>query len=798
MGLLFTTSDIRGTDGTNGINGADGSGWTGGSYDENTGIVSFTSDDGLEFDTEDIRGAEGAAGADGKGWTGGSYSEDTGVVSFTSDDGLESDTGDLRGTEGAAGADGQGWTGGSYSEDTGIVSFTSTDGLEFDTGDLRGADGTNGSDGANGLGFTGGSYNEADGTVTFTSDDGLGFTTGDLRGADGSDSDFNGDDFVSKTVTDDQSIASTFIVGEKIDGGIQNNVGLELSPTKGTLHIRPHDDGKTAIEVLHHGGSNSSRFKVMGDGEVKIGTQLINDETINISLKPEGTAEFTGKITSASTEADDGETTLVTKDYLEQYVSDNSGGGSGDVEEAPNTGFDYVRSEETWKSGLTKLTHQSREINIYVSPDGDSDNNTGLTADSPVKIGIGYQRAAHLYADGGTKVIVNLAPGTYIGRISMPNTLNTIVFRGPAVDTENMPGTDEFKLASKEESDDILEAFYPAIIQSGENLFQSYGSVNVEFENIYFRQTIETNQFTAIRNVYSGSSLQFKNCAIHNYGQGFVHNSYIGEAIVGSTIITDNCIFTYVGTQSSGRLVFKTYQTDVIVKGCYMSQCGIVFQGEGCNFDWSNSEIDFPASNNNYVSIHESTFRFTNIIDRCAGGGVLSFSRCNGRIVNYQATDRNRDKVVDISQSNVKIENCEMTTTGHRIVEARNANVYIKNCDFTSNREVVRLLGSTSCELVEGTYTSRDFIQAEKSTSNVHCQAMTFVTNNSSTGFVFKAPSSVNSVMFQGCDLGDAPLASITGASKVIVNSGCTYTEAGCSPAFGTTGNGDCLITEQD
>ena len=47
-------------------------------------------------------GANGADGADGKGWTGGSYSSGTGKVTFTSDDGLGFETGDLRGDPGPA------------------------------------------------------------------------------------------------------------------------------------------------------------------------------------------------------------------------------------------------------------------------------------------------------------------------------------------------------------------------------------------------------------------------------------------------------------------------------------------------------------------------------------------------------------------------------------------------------------------------------------------------------------------------------------------------------------------------
>lgn len=102
-------------------------------------------------------GAAGADGTDGLGFTGGSYNASTGVVTFTSDDGLGFTTSDLRGadgqdgtngTNGTDGTDGLGFTGGSYNSGTGIVTFTSDDGLGFSTSDLRGADGTNGTDGS--------------------------------------------------------------------------------------------------------------------------------------------------------------------------------------------------------------------------------------------------------------------------------------------------------------------------------------------------------------------------------------------------------------------------------------------------------------------------------------------------------------------------------------------------------------------------------------------------------------------------------------------------------------------------
>ena len=56
-------------------------------------------------------------GEDGKGWTGGSYDPETGTVTFTSDDGLEFTTGDLRGTDGIDGLDGNMWHVGSGDPD---------------------------------------------------------------------------------------------------------------------------------------------------------------------------------------------------------------------------------------------------------------------------------------------------------------------------------------------------------------------------------------------------------------------------------------------------------------------------------------------------------------------------------------------------------------------------------------------------------------------------------------------------------------------------------------------------------
>ena len=62
----MSTAAGAGADGEDGADGSDGKGFTGGSYDTSTGIVTFTSNDGLGFATGDLRGATGATGQQGE------------------------------------------------------------------------------------------------------------------------------------------------------------------------------------------------------------------------------------------------------------------------------------------------------------------------------------------------------------------------------------------------------------------------------------------------------------------------------------------------------------------------------------------------------------------------------------------------------------------------------------------------------------------------------------------------------------------------------------------------------------
>ena len=179
-----------------GEKGDKGDGYTGGTYDASTGVVTFNSNDGLGFSTGDLRGADGADGTgvhilgsydteaellagSPTGNPGDAYLVQGDLYVWDEDNSQWLNVGRIQGPDGPAGADGDGWTGGTYDASTGIVTFTSDDGLGFSTTDLRGGEG------AKGAGFTGGTYDDSTGVVTFTSDDGLGFDTGDLRGSAG-------------------------------------------------------------------------------------------------------------------------------------------------------------------------------------------------------------------------------------------------------------------------------------------------------------------------------------------------------------------------------------------------------------------------------------------------------------------------------------------------------------------------------------------------------------------------------------------------------------------------------------
>lgn len=144
------------------LNGIDGAGFTGGSYDSGTGIVTFTSDDGLGFATGDLRGADGYTPVKDTDYFDGA--DGTNIDTVTSNKTGSTTTVTVTGT----------FSGSPHTFD-----------IEDGYTPIKDIDYFDGAKGDTGLGFTGGSYEQSTGVITFTSDDGLGFTTSDLRGIDG-------------------------------------------------------------------------------------------------------------------------------------------------------------------------------------------------------------------------------------------------------------------------------------------------------------------------------------------------------------------------------------------------------------------------------------------------------------------------------------------------------------------------------------------------------------------------------------------------------------------------------------
>ena len=170
----FRTTDLIGKQGPRGISGTDGTGFTGGSYNANTGVVTFTSSDSLGFSTNDLRGSDGnsvtikgtkatigdlptapnntvgdlwivtAQSGDGYVWTASNAWENIGPIQ-----GPEGPAG-TPGTQGAPGPAGNGiqdivdaTTGRGF-----VISFTDG-GTPYETQDLRGPTGLTGPDGLN-------------------------------------------------------------------------------------------------------------------------------------------------------------------------------------------------------------------------------------------------------------------------------------------------------------------------------------------------------------------------------------------------------------------------------------------------------------------------------------------------------------------------------------------------------------------------------------------------------------------------------------------------------------------------
>jgi hypothetical protein len=188
------TPGPQGPAGADGIDGTDGDGFTGGAYDAGTGQVQFTSDDGLGFVTDDLRGATGPEGPAGPTGSAGADGADgatgpegpagpTGPAGADGADGLDGATGPEgpEGPTGPAGADGADGLDGATGPEgpagpTGPAGADGATGPEGPQG-IQGEPGTNGTNGLNGA-------DGADGADGATGPEGPAGPTGPA-GADG-------------------------------------------------------------------------------------------------------------------------------------------------------------------------------------------------------------------------------------------------------------------------------------------------------------------------------------------------------------------------------------------------------------------------------------------------------------------------------------------------------------------------------------------------------------------------------------------------------------------------------------
>ena len=126
-----------------------------------------------------------------------------------------------------------------------------------------------------------------------------------LAGASGDESfwEEDGNALTPKTTGADLKVEGTIttkgnlVVGQPIFSGPMSNVGVEASAEKGALHIRAQNNlGISALEIIS-AGSQLSHYKVLGSGDLKIGSNVNQSSSTGVELNPDGSATFaTGDI----------------------------------------------------------------------------------------------------------------------------------------------------------------------------------------------------------------------------------------------------------------------------------------------------------------------------------------------------------------------------------------------------------------------------------------------------------------------------------------------------------------------
>ena len=94
------------------------------------------------------------------------------------------------------------------------------------------------------------------------------------------------------TTTNGAQFGGNLVVGQPIFSGPMTNVGVEAHADKGAIHIRAQNNlGISALEIIS-AGSQLSHYKVLGSGDLKIGSNVNQTSTTGIELNPDGSASF--------------------------------------------------------------------------------------------------------------------------------------------------------------------------------------------------------------------------------------------------------------------------------------------------------------------------------------------------------------------------------------------------------------------------------------------------------------------------------------------------------------------------
>ena len=88
--------------------------------------------------------------------------------------------------------------------------------------------------------------------------------------------------------------------GQKIFGGDSSNVGVEMHAEKGAIHLRAKNNLDIAAVEVISAGSQLSHLKILGSGDIKIGTNVNQENNTNIELNPDGSAFFRGAVEAES------------------------------------------------------------------------------------------------------------------------------------------------------------------------------------------------------------------------------------------------------------------------------------------------------------------------------------------------------------------------------------------------------------------------------------------------------------------------------------------------------------------